>query len=45
MIRAVLDNLAETAWRDWLDNAAQLVGVAVIVCALGYLAVAFAPPL
>jgi len=43
MIRAVLDTLAETTWRDWLATIAEFVGVVVIVASIALICVGFAP--
>lgn len=43
MIRAVLDTIAETTWRDWLAVLAEFAGMAVIVASIALIAIGFAP--
>lgn len=43
MIRAVLDTLAETTWRDWLAVLAEFAGVCIIVASIALIAIGFAP--
>lgn len=45
MIRAVLDTIAETTWRDWLATIAEFAGVCVIVASIALIAIGFAPDL
>lgn len=45
MIRAVLDTLAETTWRDWLAVLAEFAGVCVIVASIALICIGFAPDL
>lgn len=39
----IAEAVAESTWRDWLANAAQLVGVAAIALAIMVIAIGFAP--
>ena len=45
MIRAVLDTIAETTWRDWLAVLVEFAGVCVIVASIALIAIGFAPDL
>lgn len=43
MIRAVLDTLAETTWRDWLAVLAEFASMVVIVASIALICIGFAP--
>lgn len=43
MIRALLSEIAETTWRDWLAVLAEFAGVCFIVASVALIAIGFAP--
>lgn len=42
-MKEIFAEIAATSWRDWLATMAELVGMLIIVSAIGLLAVGFAP--
>lgn len=45
MIRAILDTIAETTWRDWLAVLAEFIGMVAIVASIALICIGFAPDL
>lgn len=43
MMRAALETIAATSWRDWLACLAEFAGMAVIVASIALICIGFAP--